>query len=304
MIFAKAPYHIDQRPGIDTGMLDIKIPTERAISELVLECFATNGSSGNATNPLSTCITQIEVLHPFSRALYDISADMLQLVAHIDDKRVPYSSEADTANLVQRIELPLRFGRYPGDPLYFMPGALENETVLRVHYDLTTVRACGDTGFVSGSFGLRTHLLWGLDATRGAVHGTRALLQGRDQATVITTGAREDIIPQRPPFGVYVWAYKSGTAEGDLVDEVTISAEDGIKELAKYPWQVTQRDQIDNDGSVVGYMVYCPTADQGTPTTPAKPYSDKIIEIAANQLVAAGAMRFINSVEIPAVRMR
>ena len=304
MIFAPAAFHLEQRKGVDKGIAEFNLPREKALSEINIEAYATNGASGNATNPLSTCITQIELLHPFSQAVYDLSADMLQLVAHIDNGRVPYSSEANTTDLVQRVELPVRFGRYPGDPVYFMPGALTNETILRVHYDLETVRACGATGFVSGSLGFRLNLLWAMDRGRGNPAGTRSLVQQRDITTSVTSGVRQQMPPQNPPLGVYVYAYKAATAEGALVDEATISTGEGGQELSKLPWLTTQRSQIDLDGSTVGYMIYCPTADQGQPMTPATPYSRETLEIAANQLVAGGTLRYIKNVSMPPDKIR
>ena len=304
MIFAPAAYHMEQRKAVDEGIAEFNLPREHALSEILIEAYATNGASGNVTNPLSSCITQIELLHPFSQRVYDVEADMLQLIAHIDDGRVPYSSEADTADTVQRVELPIRLGRYPGDPVYFLPGALTSESILRVHYNLAKVRACGADGFVSGSLGFKLHLLWSLDQTRGTPRGTRSLIQQSDLTTAVTSGEREDIIPQNPPFGVYVYAYKSGTAEGDLVDEVTISTEGGASELSSLPWCLTQRGQIDLDGSIVGYMVYCPTADQGMAGIPAVPYIPKKMQIASNQLVAEGKLVYIRNASLPLDKMR
>lgn len=136
------------KPGKDSYYVDYHLGNMGRMTHLEILVKATNGSAGNASNGILNAIKEIEVKSEDNRALFRLSGTQAYRLATLRDKEAPEISESADANAVQLVRIPILFGRSKDDESYGLDLAIKPRIYLRVTYDLTAVRACGNDGYV------------------------------------------------------------------------------------------------------------------------------------------------------------
>lgn len=132
-----------------TKIIDIKI--NDPISVLWMRLKASNNSTGpNANSPITRCISSIELVDG-SDVLYSLSGHQANANAAFDLRRMPNNTYQEEGTLTQSAKIPLIFGRYIGDPEYYLDPRKFSNPQLKITWDLAKVNAIGANGYESGS---------------------------------------------------------------------------------------------------------------------------------------------------------
>lgn len=212
------------KPGKDSFTIDYDLGNEGGITYLEILVKATNGSAGNASNGILNAIKEIEVRSEDGRSLFRLSGTQAYRLATLRDKEAPEISESADADAVQVARIPILFGRNKDDEYYGLDLTKEPRTHLRVTYDLTTVRACGNDGYVSGSFDISVDASITQNLARPAYGGT---FGAKVLNAAWTTAVRRETVKlhtQKSCVGLYLYSYLSGTADGSLTSNVKLMA--------------------------------------------------------------------------------
>mgnify|MGYP001178278904 CR=1 FL=1 len=223
------------KPGKDSYYVDYHLGNMGGMTHLEILVKATNGSAGNASNGILNAIKEIEVKSEDNRTLSRLSGTQAYRLATLRDKEAPEISESADANAVQLVRIPILFGRSRDDEYYGLDLTKEPRTHLRVTYDLTAVRACGNDGYVSGSFDISVDASMTMNLKQPKYVGTfGASLVNAAWATRVGS-KRLKVHTRERCVGLYLYSYLSGTADGALTSNVKLMAP-------------TERDTIVNRG--------------------------------------------------------
>ena len=223
------------KPGKDSFTIDYDLRDKGGMTYLEILVKATNGSAGNVSNGILNAIKEIEIRSEDNRNLFRLSGTQAYRLATLRDKEAPEMSESADANAVQVVRIPILFGRSRDDERYGIDLTKGPRTHLRVTYDLTAVRACGNDGYVSGSFDISVDASMTQDL---ATPGYLGAIGARAVNSAWTTAVRRKTAKLSTSgrcLGLYLYSYLSGTADGALTSNVKLMAP-------------TERDVIVNRG--------------------------------------------------------
>lgn len=131
-----------------TEVVDIRLTDP--ITELLVRVYALNYSSGNVQSPIARCISKIELVDG-SDVLFSLSGQQAIALYYFEAGRMPSRNVNEHWNNAQVDHIPIRFGRFMGDPvLAFDPTKFANPQ-LKITWDLETVNTVDSDGFQSGS---------------------------------------------------------------------------------------------------------------------------------------------------------
>ena len=192
-----------------SGTKIYKLDYQDPISELDLVIAATNGATNNKDAPIERCISKIEIVDG-GECLWSLPGDVAYaLWTQLNGKPGNTYNSGCTSDSPY-VQIPLQFGRYLWDPLLaFNPKKFDNPQ-LKVTFDEATVRAAGDTGFVTDSFTMTimAHLM-----ENGA--SPQGYLMAKDiyDFTSVASGDEPVDMPVDYPWRLlFVRAFESGVA--------------------------------------------------------------------------------------------
>jgi len=133
----------------DSGEATVDINVTDPISCLWVEVRNTTGATSNKANPMHDNILAIEVIDG-ADVLYSLDGRQALAMACYDLGQFPHQRISYMGNDVETANIPILFGRFPGDTEYaFDPKRFTNPQ-LRVKWNFATNHAVGATGFLSG----------------------------------------------------------------------------------------------------------------------------------------------------------
>lgn len=212
------------KPGRDQGTYEHDLDNMGGIPYLEIIARATNGSGGNVSNGILNAITKIEVISHEGHCLFETSGIQAYRLATLRDREAPEISEGEGANAVQLVRIPLLFGRNKEDSAYGLDTRKGQGTRLLITYDLTAVRACGNDGYVSGSLDISLVASMTYPLSSFAYQG---LFGARVMNAAWVTRAHFGVTELNTSgacVGMYMYAYKSGVADGSLISIIKLMA--------------------------------------------------------------------------------
>lgn len=180
----------------DVEVFEHRLPTSGILSGFLVRFVATNGATSNLDNPLRLNVNSVQV-RDGGRVLLDLSGREAELVSMLASWRPPASVVSEILGVVQSWEVFIPFGMKPFDNEVGLDLSLLRNPVLRVDVDLTSVRAVGVTGFVTGSGAISVVVL----INDGADALTPATFLKSTEIKQFTTAASGDEITQAPVSG-------------------------------------------------------------------------------------------------------
>lgn len=206
--------------GTKTYNLDYQDP----ISELSLIVAATNGASGNKDAPIERCITKIEIVDG-GEVLWDLPGDVAYALATQLCGKPFNTYNTGALSDSPYVEIPLQFGRHLWDPqLAFLPTKFSNPQ-LKFTFDEATVRAAGNTGFVSDSFTLT--IMAKLMENAGAPQGYLRAHDVHDFTSVASGDEPVDLPLDMPIRMLMVRAYEDGVAMDATLTNYELNCDGG-----------------------------------------------------------------------------
>lgn len=143
-------YIEDNKVLADSGTEVIDIRVKDPITELLVQVFATNHTSGNVNSPIARCVSKIEIVDG-SDVLYSMSGHQAIATAWFDSGIYPSRKVCELWGWNQIDHFPIRFGRFEGDlQLAFDPTKFTNPQ-LKITWNLATVNIVDTDGFAGDS---------------------------------------------------------------------------------------------------------------------------------------------------------
>jgi len=128
------------------------LPSRGGLSGLDLVFRNTNGATSNLLNWLTDNISKIQIVANGDDIKYSLTAEEAFRHAWALNGRPPGYKFTEQASGVQKLTVPIRFGRYLGDPTFGLDLGKYNNVQIKVEYNMATVNAVGATGFLDGYF--------------------------------------------------------------------------------------------------------------------------------------------------------
>ncbi|RLC81856.1 MAG: hypothetical protein DRJ03_19720 [Chloroflexi bacterium] len=202
-------------------IIDIKV--NDPISTLWLRFKATNHSTGpNADSPITRCISSIEIVDG-SDVLYSLNGHQANANAAFDLGKMPNNTYQEEGTLTQTAQIPILFGRYIGDPEYYLhPGKFSNPQ-LKIAWDLETVNSIGANGFEDGSAELTLIAKIMEDAP-----DPKGFLMTKEQYSWETDASgdeRIDLPTDYPYRRLMLRSYEAGTSLTSAITDVKLSVD-------------------------------------------------------------------------------
>jgi hypothetical protein len=134
----------------DSGNLTIPLNVNEPLSQLEFHCAATNGGTNNQANFLHDLVTSVELING-ADVLWSLPMVKGQAMNFFEMGKLPLMNMSEWAGDGNREAMYMNFGRHRMDREFaFLPERFKNPQ-LKVAWDLTSTRACGATGYVSGT---------------------------------------------------------------------------------------------------------------------------------------------------------
>lgn len=194
----------------DAATRRIPLPAEGGLSGLELRTRITNGSTAGEESIMEALDT-IEVVADGSNVLFALEAAELARLNWFVDGRFPPSCRNEAADGVQELTLPILFGRFLGDPEFYLDLAQYRRVELRIEYSPTiavTSFAAGTTEF---------HIpMWisPPDAMPGPRRGWLRTTQVYNFLSVLAGQERIELARLHPYYDIMVYAREAGIDDG------------------------------------------------------------------------------------------
>jgi len=134
----------------DVEVYEHRLPTSGILNGFLIRLVATNGATSNLDNPLRSNVTAVEI-RDGGRTLLSLTGVQAEAVSMLTTWRPPESVVSEDLSVVQSWEVFIPLGMKPFDNALGLDLAKLKNPVLRVDLDLTSVRAVGATGFLTGT---------------------------------------------------------------------------------------------------------------------------------------------------------
>lgn len=172
--------------GNDLGTRRVQLPARGALSGIELRCGCTNGAT-RGTQRIFEAITRVEVVADGSNVLFSLEGTELYRWAHFKLRKEPPHIWTEVAGAVQYLTLPVLFGRYLGDPDFWLDLSQYRNVELRVTYAPTIAV----TGFVTTTF--QIHAPYWIDDSSAGPGARRGYLRTTQVKAFTSVAAGEDV---------------------------------------------------------------------------------------------------------------
>jgi len=286
----------DDKTRPNVGNTLVKLPAFGGCTRCVLEFRATNGGSGNATNPLSACLGDIAIEDNHGNVLVRASAAQLialdQLLTGLPSANV----EADTADADQIVYIPINFGRMLNDPQIGLNLKRLDGATIQIAVNLEIVRACGATGFVSGSLLIDADLHQTLSpADPGYAACIYPVDLFGDSDTVVEEKTYQDM-PKAGLASLWLYCYKSGQADVAMVERVRLLDSSNDNTLLDSTFQALVHDTKLSSGAALAHWACLKMAPGRNGEETLNPFNRIRVKPIVNQLQTGGKIRFLAEV--------
>lgn len=131
-----------------TEVIDINV--KDPITELLIQVYALNHTSGNVQSPIARCISKIELVDG-SDVLFSLSGQQARALYYFESGHMPARKFNEKWANNQTDHIPIRFGRFLGDPAFAFDPTKFTNPQLKITWDLETVNTIDSDGFATGT---------------------------------------------------------------------------------------------------------------------------------------------------------
>lgn len=217
---------LDQETQVnDAATRRVALPRRGALSALELRTSITNGAT-SGTERIFDAIDRIQVVAEGSNVLFDMEGAELDRWAHHFFGKEPPHIWDEQAGAVQRLTLPIPFGRYYGDTECYLPLTSFRDVELRIQYSPTIAA----TGFVTGT--TQFHLLAIIDDDDAMQGGFAGYMRNVQVSAFDTSAAGDTIIElarMYPYVDLHVFCREAAIADGVDITRAQVWVNDRAK---------------------------------------------------------------------------
>lgn len=206
----------------DAATRRVQLPARGALSGIELRCGCTNGAT-RGQERVFEAIDRIEVVADGSNVLFSLEGVELYRWAHVLLRKEPPHINIETNAGVQYLTLPVLFGRYLGDPEFWLDLSQYRNVELRVQYSPTIAV----TQFATGTF--QIHAPYLIDDSPGGPGGRRGWLRTTQVKAFTSVAAGEDVTELSRLFKLWdllVYARHAAVADGGDITIAELRAND------------------------------------------------------------------------------
>jgi len=167
-MFYRQTYLADNFTLPDAGSRTFDLNVTDPVTALWIKFQATNGGTSNQANTLAQCISAIEVIDG-ADVLFSLDGAEALAMASFEQKAMPRQEVSEIPGDVFTLCVPIRFGRFLGDPQYALDPARFVNPQIRISWNLATITAVGATGFLTATLAVSivAHVMEGAPAPSG-----------------------------------------------------------------------------------------------------------------------------------------
>ena len=213
----------------NTSVYKKKLPEKGYLSGIDLRIRVQNGSTSAINMFLTDAIKKIEVIRNGTDRIFSLTGDEAFKQPWMKFGRPPEYTFDATGSAYQMINFPIRFGRYLGDPQYFLDLGKYNSVNLEIDYDMTLWGAVAATTFTTGTFE-PSLVLHSFPQNRSMV--PKGFIQTREieNYTSVASGNKDMQLPsQNPISAISLFGHEDAIEDGTDVTQVVIGR-DSFKE--------------------------------------------------------------------------
>lgn len=202
----------------------IKLPKSGFLSGLLLRLQMTNGATGGRAVSMLDVIDKIEVLANGDRPIYSLNSDELLRWQRYWSRSFDQLLRTEVASGVQEWYCDLPFGRWLGDPGYYLPLGNFSDLELRIAYSPSIA---ADGGFTTGTFAA-TVIGYMQDTAPASPFGGFFRRLNKYNNTSLASGDIEIDLPRGNPYeAIMVYAHESGIAMHTDISDIKLELNDG-----------------------------------------------------------------------------
>ncbi len=208
---------LDDKSVDDSGTYTEDITIQQPISELTIDMEIKNGTSIVHDEPVEKAISKIEITDG-GETLFSLTGQEAVAAACFDVGHWPTHRYNESLSEMQRITIPMRFGRWLGDPLFaFTPAKLDNPQ-LKVSWSKAS-------GHLAGSVTLG---VWAKIMEDMAPPANCLFWKGVESFTSAASGDKNVKLPHDYPYRrMLIRAYKSDTIPTNIITNFKLDCDMG-----------------------------------------------------------------------------
>lgn len=266
----------------------VKLPRSGALSGLMLRASMTNGATSGRAVKMLDVIDTVEVVADGSKPIISLNSDELLRWQRYWTKSFNHLVVTEAAAGVQRWFMPLLFGRYLGDPQYWLPLSNFSDLELRVAYSPTIA---ADSGFATGTFELEV-MGWIQDSgTPSQFSGFFRTLNKYNNSTAASGDLQIELPRGKPYRAVMVYAHESGVAMHTDLSRVQLILNDGaITYLDALTFDLVRENH---------YMLGLKPEYQGQHLSQGAETMETLLDYIEGVVITEGAVATIGTTETP-----
>lgn len=202
----------------------IDLPRSNVLSGLVLNVQATNGATAGNQYPIDM-VSRIEVIADGSKELFSMTGKEAFITTYALTGKIPPCNHSLAANAGQFSTILIPFGRFLGDPEYYLDCGSFTSLELRVTFNATV----GETGIASGSLYLEVLGLMAMEGPPAPRKGTFKISRKYN----FVTASDGDVVLDLPRANLYrkliVMTFSPNNPIGNIFSRVSLDVNNGEK---------------------------------------------------------------------------
>jgi len=242
VVYNKLPLVDQETQASDDATFQEDLPTKGGLSgiDLMFRVSNATGQYGAGGLNILDILEEVKIVVNGDVNIFALSGPELFRHAWVRDGKPPWYEFNERNSEYQYVNVPIRFGRYLGDPLYGMKlSAFQNAQIV-VDHNVTPVTA-GDSvanvGYVSGSLQVNAQLHVTPADKEPAYRGTIGTREFYTYSTTANEEKRIELPTQHPYVGVGVYLHKDATWIYNLIDKVRFSLDNDEKQPIRGRWR-------------------------------------------------------------------
>jgi len=206
----------------DSATRRLPLPRLGILSGLEVRTSITNGAT-RGTERVFDAIDRIQVVADGSNVIFDLEGSEAYRWAHHFLKREPPHIWDETNAVVQRLTLPVPFGRWLGDPEFALDLSQFRDVELRIQFSPTIA----GTAFATGT--TQFHVIALIDDESdytGRLRGYLRTVQVNAFTSLASGDTQIELARTYPYFDIHVFAREATTADGTNITRAQVWAND------------------------------------------------------------------------------
>ena len=251
-----------ETPGSASGTWQEDLPETGGLTGLDLILRATNGATSNVEGWITDIITKLEIIVNGDDRKFSLTGRECLLHPWVKGGNPSHIFMSEVGSAVQEWHIPIRFGRYLGDPEFGMDLKKYANAKISLEYNHAAVNAVGATGFAANNLEVSVigHIT---DPAKTPTY--KGLIRTKELKTFTTAATGDEWVKLEnvgPMLGFGVYCREAGVAPEANITNVRLSLDRDTKQPYRGRWEFfANRNYSDLVNSYLSYQLAIAAAD-------------------------------------------